>query len=109
MELAGAAWLLEQGNPDVKVTGAGVAKPYRFAHALWGTRVTTNYPPEDRNKHVPDHFGYTECQTLGESFEGDTYLRTREKFIEEIYTELYPQIIDVPCAGSELEEMPVTG
>ena len=90
-EVSGANWLLEQGDPSIKAVALGTAPLRRFAHALWGTQVT-DYPREDRNEHVPDHFGYTDCQTLGESFEGDKYVRTRERYIEVLYTELYPQI-----------------
>jgi len=88
---AGGYWLVEQGDPAVKAVCLGTASPDRYAVALWGTQVIT-YPHLDRNEHVPNHFGYSECQTLGESFEGDRYLGTREKFVEALYTELYPQI-----------------
>ena len=91
-QVAGQDWVLKQGSPSVKTVGLGAAFLYRFASALWGGSQKTDYPHEDRDEHVPDHFNYSHCETLCESFEGDRYMRSREKFIELLYTELYPQI-----------------
>lgn len=91
MEVAGAVWLLEQGNPNVKVIAAGVAKPYRYAHALWGTQKKA-YPKADENYFVGDHFKYDQYSTLGESLEGEKYMMSRSEFIKLLYSELYPQV-----------------
>ena len=90
-EEVGEYWLLQHGDPTTKVVSLGTAPCYRYAHALWGTQEI-NYPHEDRNEHVPDHFNYAQYSTLGESFEGDRYMSTREEFVEMVYTKLYPQI-----------------
>lgn len=90
-EIAGGKWLLERGNPDVEVTGASIAKPYRYAHALWGTQEK-NYPRAGEDYFVGDHFNYSQYQTLGESLEGDRYMMLRSEFIKLLYSELYPQV-----------------
>lgn len=90
----GQEWLLENGDPNLKVLSLGGGLPRRYAHALWGTGTTRNYPSVDQNEQFPDHFNYHLGHTkFGESFEGDRYMILREKYIVRLYTELYVQVV----------------
>ncbi|MBN2187355.1 MAG: hypothetical protein JW732_07925 [Dehalococcoidia bacterium] len=88
MDTSGEYWLLEQGNPELRVIGVGYVTPDRFARALWGTPIQ-NYPRWD--SFAPKNFNYTEYQALGESLDRDKYMSI-DKAGELAYLELYPQI-----------------
>jgi hypothetical protein len=88
MDTSGEYWLLEQGNPEVKVIGVGYVSTSRFASALWGIQEQ-NYP--HWYGFAPKHFNYTEYQTFGKSLAEDRYM-TIDKAGELAYLELYPQI-----------------
>lgn len=90
-EFMGGRWLVEEGNPNSKALSLGTAPLYRYAHALLGT-LRKNYPQQDEKEVVPDHFNYGQYATLGESFKGNRYMMSREKFIEIVYTELWDKL-----------------
>lgn len=90
-EETGGYCLVEHGNPDTSVVGIATAPTYRYADALGGDQIT-DYPRENKDEHVPDHFNYAQYSTLGKSFTGDRYMLTREEVVEMLYTELWPQI-----------------
>jgi hypothetical protein len=86
----GQEWLLENGDPNVKVLTLGSQAPHRYANALWGT-TARDYPGADKNEEqFPDHFnyhlGYT---TFGQSIEGNRYIILRQNHIILLYKELY--------------------
>jgi len=88
-------WLVEQGAPEVGVTGPPYTpKPRRFASALGGTSwgwQATNYPAWG-GSDVADHFNYTQYQTLGESVAANSYMPLGD-YIRRLYTELWkPEI-----------------
>ncbi len=91
MELAGMNWLVQQGDPELGVTGPKYTpKPRAFACALggfsWGWQAT-NYPKWG-GIDAADHFNYTRYQTLGESSAADSYMPLGD-YITKLYTELW--------------------
>ncbi len=88
MDTTGEYWLLEQGNPELRVIGVGYVTPGRFARTL-GLTYEQNYP--HWGGFAPQHFNYSEYQTFGESLAEDRYMSI-DKTGELAYLELYPQI-----------------
>jgi hypothetical protein len=72
MEIDGSEWAFENRNDDLLMDEFGISQ-YRFYHLQHGTeRTPLTVRREDTRP--PDHFNYTEYNTLGESYGEDRYL-----------------------------------
>ncbi len=74
MELDGSKWYFESRSDEVDLAEFGI-DTYRFRDALYGRysfeddqMITSNTDP------VPAHFNYTEYDSLGASYDEDTYM-----------------------------------
>lgn len=77
MELDGTEWTFEHRNEERLIDEFGI-RQYRFAHAHYGTNGTA--PTIRRDETVPPpRFNYTTHDTLGESYDEDTYLFLTER------------------------------
>lgn len=88
-------WLLEKGDSSVAVLGLGHTATYRYAHALWGAKISGRkaYPVQNLDEKIPDHFNYHLGYAMfSDSLEGDRYLLSRENYVVQLYTELYTEI-----------------
>jgi hypothetical protein len=73
MEREGYSWAFSQADGDTVFITFGDPSIYRFANALIGNVETNKRNDITIRDDVPDHFGYGEYQTLGESFDEDKY------------------------------------
>lgn len=90
-ELDGAEWYFANRNAEMPIQERGITL-YRFEDALFGTDADL-LGKEGDGTRPPDHFGYTENGTFGQSFEQDHYFvstRLGRIFYPEVYPD-YPQ------------------
>lgn len=77
MELDGTEWVFERRNEELHADEFGI-RQHRFHDAHYGFEATD---PTIRQEGTapPAHFNYTEHETLGASYERDTYLLLNRK------------------------------
>ncbi len=73
MDMHGFEWFVEYKSTDIGCTCI-MSPPYRFADAILGTREEDKRTDiEHHAPAIPDHFGYANHSTLGESYKKDRY------------------------------------
>ena len=93
MELEGSEWFLEERDRWERLSQFGI-ETARFRDAIYGRETfaedkVVTYDPV----RLPAHFNYSTRETLGASYENDTYIilpRAGRIYYEELYPE-YPQ------------------
>lgn len=69
MEMAGAEWVAERGNPNSTMSSVGINYG-RFHHARYGTAASVPFRPVT----APSHFNYTTRDRVGQSYTEEGYL-----------------------------------
>jgi 3-hydroxymyristoyl/3-hydroxydecanoyl-(acyl carrier protein) dehydratase len=72
MDMHGFEWFVEYKSTDIGCTCI-MSPPYRFADAILGTREADKRTDIHHTPAIPDHFGYVNHSTLGESYKKDRY------------------------------------
>ena len=80
-QIAGAIWFGEKESPASPIYNLGVIDTFRLQQALNGY----SFYNFQYNIPVPDHFNYTDNNSLGNSFKQNSYLIYDEPFILSIY------------------------
>jgi len=91
MERQGYSWAFSHGDGDTAFVTFGVPSIFRFGNAALGIKGTGERDDITIRVNVPDHFNYDLYQTLGESFNKDTYfVITKSNILT--FTELWTEI-----------------
>jgi hypothetical protein len=91
MELTGVHWFFNYKNvPDLYI---GMGHLNRFSDAIYGHSQSREREVFSTFYHsgIPDHFGYANHTTLGESYAQDRYM-VISKQDKALYVEVYPEI-----------------
>jgi hypothetical protein len=86
-DMTGMAWFLSHRNESLLIEEGGGIDQDRFADAIYGT--SSNHYNIRYNPILPDHFGYPDNNTFGDSYTQDTYL-IENKLSIIIYPDIFP-------------------
>ncbi|WP_226479954.1 DUF6541 family protein [Natrinema amylolyticum] len=75
-EIEGMEWALDNENETMPAQDDGVLQHRHIDYQSMGTEPT--WEIRERDTAPPDHFGYDNNSTAGQSYETDTYLRVTE-------------------------------
>lgn len=84
-ELDGAEWIIESRERDVPVEQLGITV-WRFEDAFTGATNRT-LRRDDAKARPPDHFGYQNGSSLGETYDEDQYL-----IVTQLGRDYYPEV-----------------
>ncbi|RXG33521.1 hypothetical protein [Methanohalophilus sp. WG1-DM] len=85
----GPIWLMNNGNLNINVTGAGNPEFRRVSSAIYGNNYR-HFPSWEGN--VLDHFGYGANNSIGQTLNGERYLILRPDYLLQLYRDLFPTI-----------------